>query len=94
MQLKFPDPPLAAGGIVLRRLDGDDTGWITRACADPGLSRYIPDMPHPYSVADALAFAEHAARSWADRPGSSGRTCWLGLPACGDVSTQYGPTGC
>lgn len=66
MQLKFPDPPLAGGGIMLRKLADDDIGWITQACADPGLSRYIPGMPYPYSVADALAFAKHTAQCWAD----------------------------
>ena len=66
MQLKFPDPALSGGGVALRELAGDDIGWITQACSDPELSRYIPGIPHPYSVADALAFAQHAARCWAD----------------------------
>lgn len=66
MQLYFPDPPLSADGIALRKLAADDIGWITQACSDPELSRCIPGMPYPYSVTDALAFAEHVARSWAD----------------------------
>ena len=34
MQIAFPDPPLAEGGVVLRRLEADDIGWITVACGD------------------------------------------------------------
>ena len=62
----FPDPPLAAAGLVLRRADADDVGWITAACSDRELSRYIPGIPYPYSRSDARAFIEHAARGWAD----------------------------
>jgi len=64
VQLAFPDPPLAEGGVVLRRMEDDDIGWITVACGDRELSRYGPAIPYPYSEADARAFAEHAARGW------------------------------
>jgi len=64
VQLAFPDPPLAEGGVVLRRMEDDDIGWITVACGDRELSRYVPAIPYPYSEADARAFAEHAARGW------------------------------
>jgi RimJ/RimL family protein N-acetyltransferase len=67
VRFTFPDPPLSEGGIVLRRLAADDDiGWITAACSDRELSRYIPAIPYPYSEADARAFAEHVARSWAE----------------------------
>lgn len=66
MQLKFPDPPLRRGGIALRMLADDDIGWIVETCTDPEMSHFIPDLPYPYSAADALAFAEHTARCWAD----------------------------
>src|SRR5579859_5186225 len=64
--LAFPDPPLAGGSVVLRRMEGDDIGWITAACGDRELSRYVPAIPYPYTEADARAFAEHAARGWAE----------------------------
>jgi len=64
VQLAFPDPPLAEGGVILRRMEDDDIGWITVACGDRKLSRYVPAIPYPYSEADARAFAEHAARGW------------------------------
>ena len=51
----------------MRRLaTDDDLGWITAARSDRELSRYIPMIPYPYSKADARAFAEHVAHSWAE----------------------------
>lgn len=67
MSLAFPDPPLAAGGIVLRTLESRDIPWITAACSDRELSRYVPGIPYPYGEADARAFIERAARAWAER---------------------------
>ena len=66
MRLAFPDPPLSAAGIVLRRLEHGDILWITAACSDRELSRYVPAMPYPYSQSDARAFVGHAARGWAE----------------------------
>jgi RimJ/RimL family protein N-acetyltransferase len=66
VQLIFPDPPLAAGGIVLRRPVTKDVPWITETCRDPEMTRYIPMIPQPYSAADAHAFIEYADQSWAD----------------------------
>ncbi len=71
VQIAFPDPPLAEGGIVLRRMEADDIGWITVACGDRELSRYVPGIPYPYSEADARAFAEHAARRWVEGKGAA-----------------------
>ena len=47
-------------------MEDDDIGWIAVACGDRELSRYVPTIPYPYSEADARAFAEHAARGWAE----------------------------
>jgi RimJ/RimL family protein N-acetyltransferase len=66
MQLNFPDPPLSGDGIVLRALTDDDIGWIVQTCSNPELNRYIPDIPYPYSVADALGFAASASQGWED----------------------------
>lgn len=71
VQIAFPDPPLAEGGVVLRRMEADDMGWITVACSDRELSRYVPGIPYPYSEADARAFAEQAARRWAEGKGAA-----------------------
>jgi [ribosomal protein S5]-alanine N-acetyltransferase len=64
--LAFPDPPLAAGGIALRRLEPGDVPWITTACSDRELSRYVRAIPYPYTQADARAFIDRAARDWSE----------------------------
>jgi [ribosomal protein S5]-alanine N-acetyltransferase len=64
--LAFPDPPLAAGGIVLRTLEPRDVPWVTAACSDRELSRYVPGIPYPYAEADARAFIERSASAWAE----------------------------
>jgi RimJ/RimL family protein N-acetyltransferase len=71
VRLAFPDPPLSAGGVVLRRPEPGDVAWITDACNDRELSRYIPAIPYPYTEADARAYAEHAARGWAEGSGAT-----------------------
>ena len=65
MPLVPPDPPLSADGIVLRLVDDSDVGWITQACADPEITRYIPFIPDPYTEADARAFVRYAQEGWA-----------------------------
>ena len=71
MRLAFPDPALAAEGIVLRRLVPGDIPWITAACSDRELSQYIPAMPYPYSQSDARTFLEVADRGWAEESGAA-----------------------
>ena len=85
VRLAFPDPELAAGGIVLRRLEADDVPWITTACSDRELSQYIPVIPHPYSQSDARAFIEHAARGWAE--GSEATFVIAGAPSGDGLGT-------
>jgi RimJ/RimL family protein N-acetyltransferase len=71
VRLAFPDPPLSAGGVVLRRGEPGDIGWITAACSDREVGRYVPALPYPYSESDARAFIEHAARGWAEASGAT-----------------------
>ena len=71
MPLAFPDPPLSAEGIVLRRPDVNDFPWITAACNDRVLSRYIPGITYPYSQSDARAFIEHVGQGWAEGTGAA-----------------------
>jgi RimJ/RimL family protein N-acetyltransferase len=44
-----PDPPLDADGIVLRVMNDDDAAWITKACNDPDIARFIVAMPSPFA---------------------------------------------
>jgi RimJ/RimL family protein N-acetyltransferase len=64
--LAFPAPPLAGAGLVLRLPDADDIPWITAACSDRELSRYVPGIPYPYSESDARAFIGFVGRGWAE----------------------------
>jgi len=70
VRLAFPDPPPAAAGIALRRVEAGDIGWMTAACRDREISRYMPGLPHPYSESDARAFAAQAAQGWAEGSGA------------------------
>jgi RimJ/RimL family protein N-acetyltransferase len=71
VRVAFPDPPLAAAGLVLRRPDADDVPWITAACSDRELSRYIPGISYPYAQSDARAFIEHVGQGWAEGTGAA-----------------------
>jgi [ribosomal protein S5]-alanine N-acetyltransferase len=62
---------LAAAGTVLRRPAADDIPWITTACSDRELSRYVPVIPYPYSQSDARAFVQRAVRGWAEGTGAT-----------------------
>ncbi|MGZ4396865.1 MAG: GNAT family N-acetyltransferase [Gaiellaceae bacterium] len=66
MRLAFPDPPLAGEGILLRALRGEDAAWIAAACDTAEMSRWLPQIPSPYSEADAHAFIERSALVWQD----------------------------
>src|ERR1700728_1381604 len=88
--LAFPDPPLAAGGIVLRTLEPRDVPWVTAACSDRELSRYVPGIPYPYAEADARAFIERAARAWAE--GWPGRLAAAARPRSLSSSCRDGPS--
>ncbi|MGH3170363.1 MAG: GNAT family N-acetyltransferase [Trebonia sp.] len=62
--MSFPDPPLTADGILLRRPEASDVPWITAACSHPEIHRWVPAIPYPYSEADARAFVERGRDSW------------------------------
>jgi RimJ/RimL family protein N-acetyltransferase len=44
-----PDPPLAAGEIVLRVPNDGDAAWITNAWTDPDIATFILGMPSPFT---------------------------------------------
>ena len=46
--------PIPAGPVLLRRPVPEDADAITRACADPEIARFLPEIPAPYSRGDAL----------------------------------------
>src|SRR3954453_18039409 len=68
-------PPISLKGpdegpfVVLRPLTDADVPVIARACADPEIARFIPDMPAPYTDADARSFVADARAKWASGSG-------------------------
>jgi RimJ/RimL family protein N-acetyltransferase len=62
---------LEAEGCRLRPVRESDVQAIARACQDPEIARWLPNLPHPYRVEDARSFVELATdgrehgREWA-----------------------------
>lgn len=63
------DLELRDGDVVLRRWRTEDAAAVTVACQDPEISRWIPVIPLPYGLGDAVEFLAEAADEW--RIGSS-----------------------
>jgi RimJ/RimL family protein N-acetyltransferase len=55
-ELRFPEPALSDGVVVLRPWQPADMGFVVRACQDPEVSRYSPVIPFPYVEADAAGW--------------------------------------
>ncbi len=64
VRLVVPDPPLSDGLVLLRPPTDDDTGWLTAACNDPVIARFVVDLPSPYTERDAHEFLGHVRRGW------------------------------
>jgi len=60
--LRYPDPPLAAGGLALRGFVTGDVPAMTAACQDPEIPRWT-HVPSPYREQDALQFFSYAAEA-------------------------------
>lgn len=58
-ELRAPDPPLSAEGLLLRPLGDEDAGAIAAICQDPEIPRWT-NVPSPYDEADALDFLARA----------------------------------
>jgi RimJ/RimL family protein N-acetyltransferase len=57
---------ITEGGIRLRMFLPDDAPAVAEACDDPLTQRFIPGMPYPYTVADAMHWiTEGATAAWA-----------------------------
>lgn len=58
--IAYPDPPLAAGGVALRRWESDDLPLVRSACRDAELVSGTT-LPVPFTTEDGLAFID---RQW------------------------------
>jgi len=57
-------PTLTGHGLVLRPFRPDDAASILAVCDDAVAARWIPDLPHPYTLADGEQWAGDAGRKW------------------------------
>jgi RimJ/RimL family protein N-acetyltransferase len=55
---------IPAGPVELRPHTESDVEPITRACADPMITEFIPSVPAPYTREDALSFLKAVAGDW------------------------------
>ena len=54
----FDVPRLHTPPAVLRRHTPDDVARVAEACADPVTQAWLPDLPSPYTLADAVAYIQ------------------------------------
>jgi RimJ/RimL family protein N-acetyltransferase len=57
-------PTLTGGGVVLRPLQHDDAAGVAVVCDDETAARWIPSLPHPYTLADGEEWVADSARKW------------------------------
>ncbi|MEU8385995.1 GNAT family N-acetyltransferase, partial [Streptosporangium sp. NPDC048865] len=60
----FSHDVIPAGPVVLRPQTDDDADAIARACADPEIVRFLPNVPVPYTRDDALQYLEQTRQEW------------------------------
>lgn len=58
-------PELHAGSVVLRANRPDDVQRIVEACNDPVTQLFLPELPSPYALTDAVAYLESRAEAMA-----------------------------
>ena len=67
MPISPPDPPLRDGDVALRPWRLDDAAAMRAAIdGDEAITSWLDQIPQPYGEADARAYLEHVAASWAD----------------------------
>jgi len=90
MALEFPDPELAADGVVLRRLDDGDVPWITATCSDPETARWLSRLPSPYTEDAARAYVEYARLCWSTATAAPFAICDESRTGLGAIELRLG----
>jgi RimJ/RimL family protein N-acetyltransferase len=57
-------PVLNGDVVVLRPWRDDDAAAVAEMCDDESVSRWMPIMPHPYTLGDGEEWVGDAARKW------------------------------
>ncbi|MEO3814460.1 GNAT family N-acetyltransferase [Sphaerisporangium sp. B11E5] len=60
----FPEEVIPAGAVALRPLTGDDAAAVVRGCNDPGIARFVPGIPVPYTEDDFQEFLASVPGQW------------------------------
>jgi RimJ/RimL family protein N-acetyltransferase len=66
VRLTIPDPAPSDGVVLLRPPARGDIPAIVEACASGELARWLPRLPHPYTVADAEWWIALKSDAWRD----------------------------
>jgi RimJ/RimL family protein N-acetyltransferase len=64
MRVRPPRPPLSDGVVTLRPWTNDDVPDIALACRDVEITRWLDDVPAPYTRGDARAYVAATRRGW------------------------------
>jgi RimJ/RimL family protein N-acetyltransferase len=62
-------PELHAGSVVLRANRSEDSQRIVEACSDPVTQQFLPELPSPYTLTDAVGYLESRAEAMAGGEG-------------------------
>lgn len=57
-------PTLTLGGVRLRPWRADDAASVAAMCDEQEVARWMPLMPHPYTLADGEQWVGDAERKW------------------------------
>ncbi|MEV0234351.1 GNAT family N-acetyltransferase [Nonomuraea sp. NPDC050786] len=55
---------ISTGPLILRPPTEEDAEAIVKACDDPATARFLPMMPSPYRMEDALAYVRDVPATW------------------------------
>ena len=66
VRLTIPDPGPSDGVVLLRPPTLADVPAIVEACSSGELARWLPRLPHPYTVADAEWWIATKTDAWRD----------------------------
>jgi RimJ/RimL family protein N-acetyltransferase len=66
-----PDPPLSDGVVTLRPWREGDAAAIAEACRDEEITRWLDQVPQPYSRTDAREYVAATTRNWREGTAAS-----------------------
>src|SRR2546421_3303740 len=71
MRTPQPDPPLSDAVVTLRPWREADAAAIAEACRDEEITRWLDQVPQPYSRTDAREYVAATTRNWREGTAAS-----------------------